>query len=178
MSVRDIVKPLVQKGLSGIIIAFGIYGLFMFASYVTNYLWLSLTHCHIINLQNLLHKASFFWILFGCLRDDWCDGSCQFNCIRQVNKFVWTVSVSIRTNCSTDKNATIWPSFWQGSNNWYSSSLRVGIWLYSINIFYWCLNCILKPRFIGFWIPSFSDSKILNWNTGIKWSVGGQKFLN
>jgi hypothetical protein len=38
MNLKDIAKPLAQKGLSGIGIAFGIYGIFMFASYVTNYL--------------------------------------------------------------------------------------------------------------------------------------------
>jgi hypothetical protein len=37
MQLRDVVKPLAEKGLTGIIIAFGIYGIFMFASYVAKY---------------------------------------------------------------------------------------------------------------------------------------------
>lgn len=38
MHPREIIKPIIEKGLSGITIALGIYGMFMFASIVTNYL--------------------------------------------------------------------------------------------------------------------------------------------
>ena len=38
MHIRDLVKPLYERGLSGIKIAGGIYATFMFASYVTNFL--------------------------------------------------------------------------------------------------------------------------------------------
>jgi|JI9StandDraft_2_1071091.scaffolds.fasta_scaffold1290541_1 hypothetical protein len=38
MNIKEIVQPLMQRGLSGIKIAFGIYGIFTFASYVTSYL--------------------------------------------------------------------------------------------------------------------------------------------
>ena len=38
MQLKDLLRPLAQKGLTGIIIAFGIYGIFMFASHVSRYL--------------------------------------------------------------------------------------------------------------------------------------------
>ncbi len=38
MHPREIIKPIVEKGVSGTIIALGIYGMFMFASFATNYL--------------------------------------------------------------------------------------------------------------------------------------------
>jgi heme/copper-type cytochrome/quinol oxidase subunit 2 len=38
MTFSDFIKPIVEKGISGVVIAFGIYGLFMFATFVSSYL--------------------------------------------------------------------------------------------------------------------------------------------
>jgi uncharacterized membrane protein YfcA len=38
IQIREIIKPITEKGVTGIIIAAGIYTLFKFASYVSHYL--------------------------------------------------------------------------------------------------------------------------------------------
>lgn len=52
IQIREVVKPITEKGVTGVIIAGSIYTLFKFASYVSNYLWI-LYHIFIIQYQTL-----------------------------------------------------------------------------------------------------------------------------